>query len=60
MIEITLLRTKNVHFTFNVVCLQRDSVTMGSSLGPALDGIFMVHSEISLVPFLTAQLSSLT
>ena len=60
MIEITLLCTKNRHFTYNVVYLQTDGVTMSSSLGTALDGISMVHSEGSLVSFLTAQLSSLT
>ena len=57
MREILLLCTKNVHFTFrDVVYLQTDGVAMGSPLQPVLAGIFMFHSERSLVPLLTAAL----
>ena len=42
------LCTKNVHFTFNGdICRQTDGVAMGSSLGPVLAGIFMLHLERS-------------
>ena len=52
------LCTKNVHFTINGdIYLQTDGVAMGSSLGPVLAGIFMVHLERSLVPVLKDQLS---
>ena len=53
MEEMLTLCTKNVHFTFNGdIYLQTDRVAMGSSLGPVLARILMVHLERSLVPVL--------
>ena len=55
---VLLLCTNNVHFTFrDVVYLQADGIAMGSPLRPVLTGIFMVHSERSLVSLLTAEFS---
>ena len=46
MKELLTLRTKNEHFTFhNQVYQQNDALAMGSPLGPALAGIFMVELE---------------
>ena len=51
--ELLLLCTKNVDFTFNNVIYQQcDGVAMGSPLGPAIAGIFMVELEKSLIPTL--------
>ena len=39
------------HFTFeNNIYQQKDGVAMGSPLGPALAGTFMVHLERTLMP----------
>ena len=54
MIEILILWTKNVHFTFeNVIKVQNNGVAMGSPLGPVLSDIFMIELETSLLPELT-------
>ena len=42
MKELLNLYTKSVHFLFNnKICIQVDSVAMGSPLGPLLANIFM-------------------
>jgi len=42
MINLLNLCTKQVHFTFNdIIYTQRDSVAMGSALGPIIANIFM-------------------
>ena len=51
MKEMLLLCTKNVYFSKEVfsydqdIYIQKDGVAMGSSLGPVLEGIFMVKLE---------------
>ena len=53
MKELSLLYTKNVHFTFNKGIYQEsDSVAMGSPLGLVIVGIYMVELEKSLIPTL--------
>ena len=49
MKKLLLLCTKNVHFTFgNNIYQEKDGVAMGSTLGPVLAGIFMVHLESTM------------
>ena len=51
MVNILLLCTRNVHFTFNnEIYIQNNGVTMGSLLGQIPAGIFMVEFENMLVP----------
>lgn len=50
MKKLLLLCTKNFHFTFiNEIHLQNDGVAMVSSLGPTLEGIFLIELENTLV-----------
>ena len=58
MKQLLLLCTKNVHFSYNSIIYQQcDGVTMGSTLGPVLAGIFMIHLERSLIPKLTEHMN---
>ena len=51
MKKLLLLRTENVHFTFNEqIYIQADVVAMGSALAPLLADIFMIELERSLIP----------
>ena len=51
MVNILLLCTRNVHFTFNnEIYIQNNGVTMGSPLAQIPAGIFMVEFENMLVP----------
>ena len=51
--------TKEVHFTLcGESYIQTDGVAMGSPLGPAVSGIFMVELENTLVPTLSNHLKS--
>ena len=53
MKELLILCTKIVHITFhNQVDQQNDGVTIGSSLGPLLAGIFIVKLETRMIPIL--------
>ena len=54
MKDLLILCTKNVHFSFNgEIYIQCDGVAIGSPLGSALAGSFMVELERSLVPKLS-------
>ena len=58
MKELLLLWTKNAHFTLNNEIYQPcDGVAMGSPLGKATAGIFMVELEKSLIPNLMKHMS---
>ena len=58
MKELLLLCTKNVHFTFNNEIYQQcNGAAMGSPLGLAIAGIFMLELEKSLIPTLMEQMS---
>ena len=49
MKKLLFLCTKKVHFTFgNNICQEKDGVAIGSTLGPVLTGIFMVHLESTM------------
>ena len=51
MKNLLMLGTKNVYFTFGTnIYQQKDGVAMGSSLGPVLAIIFMVHLQRILTP----------
>ena len=51
MKNMLMLGTKNVYFTFGTnIYQQKDGVAMGSSLGPVLAIIFMVHLQRILTP----------
>ena len=53
MKELLLLCTKEVHFAYsNWIYQQNGGVAMGSPVGPALAGIFMVELETSVIPTL--------
>ena len=57
MESLLYLCTKNVHFSFNDELYQQtDGVAMGSPLGPAIAGIFMVEFENTVVPNLSEHL----
>ena len=57
--NLLLLCTKNVRFTFkNNIYQQKDDVAMGSSLGPVLAGILMVHLKRTLMPKLEKLMKS--
>ena len=46
--------SKDVHFTFdNLIKVQNDCVTIGSTLGPVLSDIFMTELKTSFLPELT-------
>ena len=54
-----LLCTKNVHCSFNgQFYLQKESIGIGSPLGPVIAGIFMVELEKSLLPKLSSYMTS--
>ena len=58
MRDVLLLCTKNVHFSYSrVIYTQVDCVAMGSPLGPALEGIFMVELERAILPTLREHMS---
>ena len=58
LIFLTILCTKNAHFTFNnEIYQQLDGVAMGSPLGSVIVGIFMVELEKSLIPNLMEHMS---
>ena len=51
MMEMLMLCTKNVHFTFKYrTYVQTDGETMDLPLGPVLADIFMIELEKSLLP----------
>ena len=51
MKDLLLLCTKNIQFAYdNKLYSQKDGVTMGSPLGPAIAGIFMVDLERNVIP----------
>ena len=51
MKNLLMLGTKNVYFTFGTnIYQQKNGVAMGSSLGPVLAIIFMVHLQRILTP----------
>ena len=57
--DLLILCTKNVHFSFNEqLYLQKDGIAMGSPLGPAIAGIFMVELERNLLPTLSQYMTS--
>ena len=58
MKQLLMLCTKNVHLSYNnTVCQQNDGVSVRSSLGPVLSGIFIVNFENSLVPTLNESMA---
>ena len=57
MIDLLLLCTKNVHFTFvGKIYIKIDGFAMGSPLAPVLADIFMVELERIVVPTLPTHL----
>ena len=58
MKDLLLLCTKNVHCSYdNKLQSQKDGVSIGSTLGPVIVGIFMIDLKMNLLPKLSAHMN---